>query len=122
MANSEWSGKGVKISWTAINIPGVGACPAFALTIPAGSSGRVDIFRVPVCTSYPDGYWYNLDPQGSVRKFVEPGCLCWEKTVLARIRVSDTTVTEGDGMEGVQEPVIEYAHPDLKNYISLEAV
>ena len=117
-----WKDKGCRVSWPATNVPGVGSLGAFSLDVPAGSSGRLDIYNVPVCPACPDGYWHCLDSNGTVRSFVEPGCMCWEKTLLAQIRISDTTVAEGDGMEGVQEPVLEFGYPTLKSYVQMEAI
>lgn len=56
----------------------------FELFVPADLAGRVDIWKVPVCTAYPQGYFVAISKDEDSFA-VEPGCRDWEKKLLAKI-------------------------------------
>jgi len=94
-----------KVSFPQTSIAGVGSVPAFEVTVP-DVAGRLDIYF----TKNNGQVWCNLDPQGSINSFVEPGCMAFEKFLIAQVRFSGPA---GEGEEGAQAPVVEMAAEGL---------
>lgn len=86
--------------------------PEFELDVPVRTTGRIEIYKVPVCDAYPEGYFVALNTNTSWYSNVEPGCAAWEKVLLARLLISDPTV-EDDEHSGGHGNTVEYLHPDL---------
>ena len=85
---------------------------AFDLTVPAVAKGRLDVYKIPRCEAYPDGYFYKLCT-GAYYETVEPGCHSWEQTLLCQIQFNGV-VSHDDGVTlTAEKPVIIFKHADL---------
>lgn len=93
--------------------------PEMELEIPVKTSGRVEIYKVPVCDTHPEGYFVALNTNTSWYANVEPGCAAWEKVLLARLLVSDPTRSEDEMSGGSRENIVEYLHPDLEGTLDM---
>lgn len=109
-----------KLHWDALTGTKYGDLQELTIDIPATLSGRLDVWAVPVCDAYPEGYfvtitngqWYNAN---------EPGCNSWEKHCLCKIKLSgvksnpgtmDTDTSSGGG----RTVAVEYWNPVLPDY------
>ena len=95
-----------KVSFPKTGLPGIGEVPAFEVTVPENVAGRLDIYY----TSNNKQIWCNLDPQGSINSYVEPGCLAFEKFLIGQVRFSGPA---SEGEEGALAPVVELAADGL---------
>lgn len=106
----------VVIYWPAIEGDDeLGDMPALRLTIPRKYAGKLEIYKVPVCTDYPSGYWVKINgTEGDSM----PGCAAWEMIKLAVIGLAGipmVTYEDGDtNYEGNMLNVVEYLHPSCK--------
>ncbi len=88
--------------------------PEFELDVPVRTTGRIEIYKVPVCDAYPEGYFVALNTNTSWYTNVEPGCAAWEKVLLARLLITDpVTADEDESHNGNHSNVVEYIHPEL---------
>lgn len=86
----------------------------FELEVPYKTTGRIEIYKVPPCEAYPEGYFVALNTNTSWYSSVEPGCAAWEKTLLARLLINDPSkADEDEGHSGSRENIVEYLHPEL---------
>lgn len=109
-----------QVSWAAQTGLPFGDLDEWSIAFHHNTSGRLDIYRVPVCESHPNGIWYKLNT-GSYYDVAEPGCCDWEKTLLLQIRLSGNSdihdkVEEASAIS--DEPrmtnhTVEYIHPDI---------
>lgn len=90
------------VKWGAIESLGL---PEFEVSIPPALHGRLDVYKVPVCDAYPEGYFVKMCG-GTYREFVEPGCAAWEKVLLAQIRFFGIPSDEESGHSHLN--VVEY--------------
>lgn len=95
-----------KVSFPKTGLAGIGVVPAFEVTVPENVAGRLDIYY----TSNNKQIWCNLDPQGSINSYVEPGCLAFEKFLIGQVRFSGPA---SEGEEGAQAPIVELAAKGL---------
>lgn len=103
------------VHWPANDTLGL---PELELEIPVKTSGRVEIYKVPVCDSYPEGYFVALNTNTSWYANVEPGCASWEKTLLARLLISDPTL-EDENSSSTGKNIVEYIHPALEGTLDM---
>ena len=88
--------------------------PEFELDVPVRTTGRIEIYKVPVCDAYPEGYFVALNTNTNWYTNVEPGCAAWEKVLLARLLISDPVAADEDEhSSGGRTNTVEYIHPDL---------
>lgn len=95
-----------KIKWAAT--PQLGL-DEFELAVPAEVVGRVDIWKVPACSAYPQGIFVGVT-SGQYFDGIEPGCCDWEKTLLTKVRFTGIPSSEED----MGQNVVEYVAPCLE--------
>lgn len=101
------------VYWSACSSLGL---PEMELEVPVKTTGRIEIYKVPVCDTHPEGYFVALNTNTSWYANVEPGCAAWEKVLLARLLVNDPTKSDDEeSHSGSTGNVVEYIHPDLAN-------
>ena len=100
------SSANAKIKWAAT--PQLGL-DEFELAVPAEVVGRVDIWKVPACSAYPQGIFVGVT-SGQYFDGIEPGCCDWEKTLLAKVRFTGIPSSEED----MGQNVVEYVAPGLE--------
>lgn len=102
----------VKVKWGKVSQTSFGRpLEAFELTIPVTVSGRLDVYSVPKCDAYPEGYFFNLCT-GAYYDNVEPGCQAWEKHLLLQLRLVAAPTTT-DAEQTMTTNAVEYQHPDI---------
>ncbi len=77
---------------------------AYELMIPDDIVGRLDVWKVPKCKAYPDGYF---DAISTTKVVAEPACASWKATRLITISLSPSS----DGRPS--NHMIIFQHPDL---------
>lgn len=84
--NTKYKYEAATIKWDAVPNTEYGDLDALEITMPPTFSGRMDIWSVPKCDAYPEGYFVGLT-QGENARFTynEPGCESWKKHLLASI-------------------------------------
>ena len=95
-----------KIKWAANAELGL---DTFELSVPFDLTGRVDIWKVPVCEAYPEGIFVGVT-SGQYYEEVRPGCASWEATLLAKVRFSGVPYSSED----MSQNVVEYVAPGLE--------
>lgn len=107
--------KNAVVQWPAVNESSLGPLASFRLEVPPQVSGRLDIYLVPKCEAYPEGYWFALNTEGTRNTVVEPGCAAWEKTLLMQIRFSAAPTVDDDDMHtgGRMDNVVEFKHEEV---------
>ena len=85
---------------------------AFELTVPAAAKGRLDVYKIPKCDAYPEGYFFKLCT-GAYYETVEPGCYSWEQTLLCQIQFNGVTSPDEGVTLVAEKPVIIFKHNDL---------
>lgn len=91
----------------------------FELVVPHDTTGRVEIWAVPKCEKYPEGYWFALNRDPRPKFHMEPGFCSWTQTRLASIRVfSPDEAFDEDTM--LKANYVEYLNPELKLELDLK--
>lgn len=91
----------------------------FELVVPHDTTGRVEIWSVPKCEKYPEGYWFALNRDPRPKFHMEPGFCSWTQTRLASIRVfSPDEAFDNDEMLKIN--YVEYLNPKFQLGIDLK--
>lgn len=85
---------------------------AFSIEVPAAAIGRLDVYKVPKCQAYPEGYFYKLCT-GAYYETVEPGCYSWEQTLLCQVQFNGVVSRDGGTTLTAEKPTIVFSHPDI---------
>ena len=99
------------VRWDEVKDTEIGDIPAGYLEIPWDVSGRLDIWKIPTCTEYPDGIWFSLNTDGAGAT-AEPACLSYEKHLLMQIRLYGAPTS--DDMDGAMANTVEYQYYGIK--------
>ena len=74
------------VHWDAIADTPYGSLEELTIQMPATFTGRMDIWSVPACDAYPEGYFVGLaSGPNAAWTAEEPGCEDWKKHKLASI-------------------------------------
>lgn len=98
-----------RLSWSAI--------PAlereeYSLELPPGIIGRLEVWKVPICEAYPDGYYESVCTL-EYGNTVEPGCLVHERVKLITVKLEYGSTTDESMPTTTPNHQILYAHPYL---------
>ena len=80
-----------KISWPALTGTKYGDLEALDINVPATISARVDVWAVPKCEAYPEGYFVSIN-SGAWYEAQEPGCDSNDKHLLLKVRFTGVPV------------------------------
>ena len=97
------------LEWAASEKLGI---DVFSIFVPAAAQGRLDVYKVPKCEAYPEGYFYKLCT-GSYYETVEPGCYSWEQTLLCQVQFNGVVSPDGGTTLVAEKPTVIFAHPDI---------
>ena len=106
------------VKWDAVKNTKYGDLEALEITMSPTFSGRMDIWSVPKCDAYPEGYFVGLT-QGSDARFTynEPGCESWKKHLLASVEFMGVSaeVCSDDEAHGTnnRRAVVTYQDPAI---------
>ena len=74
------------VKWDAVKNTKYGDLEALEITMSPTFSGRMDIWSVPKCDAYPEGYFVGLTQGANASvTYNEPGCESWKKHLLASV-------------------------------------
>lgn len=106
--------KDVLVKWPAKKKTSFGRpLESFELKVPVTLAGRLDVYSIPKCADYPEGYFFTLG-NNSYYQSVEPGCLAWEKFLLLSVQLTAApTESDAPGGQGSQQNVVIFQHQDL---------
>lgn len=106
------------VRWGAITIPDneeLSERKDGEITIPYNFTGCLNLWAVPKCDAYPDGYW-PIITTGDYYNTSEPGFECWRRKLLFTIRFSgsDERYVDDDSdnyHNSTAEPSVEFVDP-----------
>lgn len=101
------------ISWPASDVLDV---EDFELSIPAGVSALVQVFKVPKCEAYKEGYFVAVNPTNNkdiAPSLQEPGCGSDKFTLLISVRVNTETTTDKYEKNMNNRNTIEFCHKEI---------
>ena len=106
------------VKWDAVKNTKYGDLEALDLTMSPTLSGRMDIWSVPKCDAYPEGYFVGLTQGANASvTYNEPGCESWKKHLLASVEFMGVSaeVCSDDESHGTnnRRAVVTYQDPAI---------
>ena len=106
------------VKWDAVKGTQYGDLDALEITMPATFSGRMDIWSVPKCDVYLEGYFVGLTQGANASvTYNEPGCESWKKHLLASVEFMSVSaeVCSDDESHGTnnRRAVVTYQDPAI---------
>jgi hypothetical protein len=113
-----------KIAWPALAGTKYGDLEALEVNVPATITARIDIWAIPKCEAYPEGYFVSVNT-GNWYEAAEPSCESDQKHLLLKVKFTgvpaevmtesqiEDTSSSGDR---TRTAVVEYLNPFFAQY------